>query len=128
MPCKLPNCTENELCHWCKKHEQQPKYLKRTAIKKKPYEIPKQSKKRAKQNREYSKIRKQFLNDNPMCEGKLKGCTGQATTCHHSRGRIGDLLTDTEHFIALCMSCHHHVEIEPGMAKELGLSKSRLNK
>lgn len=130
MPCKLYNCTSENPCHYCKKQEarKHPKYLKRTPIEKKPYEIPKQSKKRAKQNREYLRLRKQFLTDNPMCEAKLTGCTGVATTCHHSKGRIGDLLTDTEHFVALCMPCHHQVETQPEMAKQLGLSKSRLKK
>lgn len=84
------------------------------------------STKRAKQNREYSKVRKDYLIKHPKCE--VKGCRFIATEIHHTKGRIGDLLTDERYFLAVCHS--HHVEIEnhPEIAKEKGYSQSRLKK
>lgn len=91
---------------------------------KKPTRIKPASKKRAKQNREYSKLRKQFLIQHPKCQ--VSGCRQVATEVHHLAGRIGDLLTDPKNFLAVCHE--HHVEIEnhPDLAKEKGYSKSRL--
>ena len=82
--------------------------------------------KRAKQEREYKVVRKEYLEANPECEAKLKDCTGQATEIHHMAGRIGLLLCDTKNFKALCNGCHRWAELHPIEAKELGLSKSRL--
>lgn len=82
--------------------------------------------KRAAQNRKYLKLRKQFLEDNPICQAGLEGCTIQATTIHHSRGRIQDRLTDVKDFLGCCMNCHGIIENEPIMAKQNGFSKSRL--
>lgn len=76
--------------------------------------------------RDYSKVRKDFLLENPYCQARIPGCMIEATEVHHSKGRIGDLLTDTAHFVAICRSCHHYVEGHPTEAKEMGLSKSRL--
>jgi hypothetical protein len=42
------------------------------------------------------------------------------------KGRIGNLLTDTSHFLAVCRQCHSWIEEHPTEAKELGFSKSRL--
>lgn len=85
------------------------------------------SDKRKKEMSKYSKLCAGFKILNPNCQGKLEGCTGQTTEVHHSKGRIGSLLTNVEHFVALCSSCHHQVEMNPEMAKAKGLSKSRLN-
>ncbi len=69
------------------------------------------SKKRSKEESEYSKLRKAFLTENPYCaQIKFHGCSGRATTIHHSRGRVGRLLTDKRWFIPLCMECHSWVE------------------
>ena len=84
------------------------------------------SKKRAKQMRDYSKVRVEYLLENPYCEARIPGCTIEATQIHHKKGRIGDLLTDTSNFLAICHHCHEFVEGHPKRAKELGLSVSRL--
>lgn len=86
------------------------------------------SKKRAKQVREYSKLREKFLTENPICQAGIEGCTHQATEVHHQEGRIGERLTDVSKFLATCHNCHVVITHDPKMALEKGLSKSRLNR
>ena len=45
----------------------------------KPKPIKQRSAKRAKQEREYTKLRNEYLAANPTCQGQLTGCTGVAT-------------------------------------------------
>ena len=91
-----------------------------------PVRIAPVSDKRKKQNAEYQKVRIEFLNNNQVCQAKLPICTHWATEIHHQSGRIGDLLTDTNKFVAICRSCHTYIELHPEQAKEMGLSKNRL--
>ncbi|MDF3076162.1 MAG: hypothetical protein K0S09_51 [Sphingobacteriaceae bacterium] len=86
--------------------------------------IAKRSKKRAKQEREYAKLKAEYLKDR-HCE--YPGCYSNEVTLHHSAGRVGNLLTDVRYFKALCWQHHSEVELNPLRAKELGLSKSRLD-
>lgn len=89
--------------------------------------IAPRSKKRAAQEREYSKLRKDFLLSSPTCQAKLPNrCTHHATDVHHMKGRIGPLLTDTKFFLAVCRSCHDWIETHPEEAKELGFSISKI--
>ena len=90
--------------------------------------IPKVSAKQVDRLKEYKKVRDVYMKEHPICEAQLEGCSRQATDLHHGRGRIGSLLTDVSNFHALCAHCHHAIEISPSMAKELGLSKNRLDK
>lgn len=82
------------------------------------------SDKRAKQEREYRKLRDKFLQDNPVC--MFPECQSEHVTLHHARGRIGNLLTDVSNFRSLCPEHHQFVELNPDVAKEWGLSLSRL--
>ena len=93
---------------------------KRTPIKKK-------SEKRKNDEKLYKELRINFLNENSYCKAKLPGCTGMATECHHSKGRIGKNYLDVDTFVALCHSCHVWVTENSKEAIELGLSQSRLN-
>lgn len=103
------------------------KYCKSCAYKiAPPVKIKKVSEKKKKQDDEYSKLRKIYLDAHPFCEAKLPGCTGDATDIHHLAGRIGEKYLDVTNFIALCRSCHSYIEIHPKEAKELGFSKNRL--
>jgi len=88
--------------------------------------IRKISKKRSAQVRTYSKIRKEFLEENPYCQARIPECTIQATQVHHKAGREGDRLNDTSRFLAVCDSCHKWIELNPLKAKEQGYSLSRL--
>jgi len=68
--------------------------------------IRKLSKKRAKQNREYEKVRDEYLYHHNICER----CGGIATEIHHRKSRTGSYLTNTEFFMAVCRPCHLYVE------------------
>lgn len=81
---------------------------------------------RGKENKVYLTLRKVFLDNHPLCEAGLPGCTKQATTIHHSIGRIGNRLIDIKTFVPLCGGCHTWVENNADQAKELGLSLNRL--
>lgn len=81
---------------------------------------------RGKENKVYLTLRKVFLENHPNCEANLPGCTKQATTIHHSQGRIGKRLIDVKTFVPLCGSCHRWCENNVEAAKELGLSLNRL--
>ncbi len=87
--------------------------------------ISPRSKKRAKQEREYSKLRKVFLFTHPTCE--ILDCGCEATEIHHRKGRVGDLLTDERWFLAVCRAHHIYIELHPALAKEHGYSLSRLS-
>lgn len=125
-------------CKHCKavnKHHSFQCHLVRKPIKSKPVTakpaprkpIKQVSDKRKKEMSKYSKLCAAFKILNPVCQGQLDGCTYHTTEIHHACGRIGSLLTNVEHFVGLCSSCHRQVELNPEMAKERGLSKSRLN-
>jgi len=79
--------------------------------------------KRARQEREYAKLRVEYLEAYTSCHAMLKGCTGRATEIHHKAGRIGELLTNTEHFCPICRNCHDYVTNRMGKeeARERGL-------
>jgi 5-methylcytosine-specific restriction endonuclease McrA len=75
------------------------------------------SAKRARENAEYTKLRREFLAANPAC----LVCKGQATEIHHACGRQGKRLLDVEFFRPLCSGCHRRVHDNPAWAKERGL-------
>ena len=80
--------------------------------------------KRAKQEREYAKIRKAYLFCHPTCE--VNGCTADAVEIHHKRGKIGNLLTDERFFLPVCRHHHNYIHDNPSIAMRLGYSLSRL--
>lgn len=94
--------------------------------KKKQKPIPKVSQKQVERLAQYRKVRDHFMKEHPNCQARLQGCTIKSTDCHHSRGKVGDLLTDNRYFKALCRSCHSYIETHPFNAKEMGFSLSRL--
>lgn len=67
------------------------------------------------------------MEQNTICQARLKNCTLKATEVHHMQGRLGDLLTDESNFLAVCRNCHQEIELNPAMAKEKQFSNSRLN-
>lgn len=87
--------------------------------------IPKVSPKMAAALKEYSKLRKEFLNIYPVC----KVCRGKATQIHHRAGRnTMQLLLDTNLWLPVCFTCHSQIENRPLWAKEFGYSLDRLGK
>lgn len=92
--------------------------------KKKPTSINKVSNKRKSSMALYKKVRAEYLTAFPMCE--VRGCRRFSSEIHHKKGKIGDLLCDTEHFLATCRMCHQKIELNPVWAKENGYSENRL--
>lgn len=98
---------------------------KKKSSKKKALRIKPISDKQAERLKEYKVARGLYLADHPTCEAKFEGCLRDANQVHHKRGRLGSLLTDANHFLAVCHSCHVKIESEPLLAKELGYSENR---
>lgn len=91
-----------------------------------PATINKKSDKLKAGEKEYKKVRKAYLTVHISCE--VKGCNHVATEIHHQKGRIGDLLIDTNFFLAVCSEHHKKIELLPAWAKEKGYSISRHKK
>lgn len=113
-------------CNICwNKHPDSIKATKPT-VKQKP--IRPRSLKRSKEEAEYSKKRKVYLDNHPMCKAHIPNvCTGQATEVHHKRGRIGADLTDETLFLGVCHACHEYIENNRAFAIEQGFSIKRIN-
>lgn len=93
--------------------------LKRTPL------SPRSSKK-AKEDAVYTKLRKDYLTINPVCEARLPQCTGVATDIHHKKGR-GKYYLITTTWMSACRKCHEWIETNPVEAVELGFTITRLN-
>lgn len=93
-----------------------------------PKPIKPRGDRRAKQERQYlNKTRPELLAKYPICQAQVK-CRGlPATECHHTEGRIEDLLNDKSKIITCCNACHHFAEMNPEAAKELKISGMRTN-
>jgi hypothetical protein len=83
----------------------------------KPKPIPKESARRKKENKEY---RKEKIPEGQVCE--FPGCTAKATDKHHTKGRIGKLLTDKNHRKYLCRPHHQKITDDSKLGIELGLN------
>lgn len=94
-------------------------------VKVKATPIKKVSVSKAKIDKVYLTLRTVFLENKPICEANLSGCTKRSTEIHHAAGRNKNTL-DIKTWRALCNTCHRYVEIHPNEAKELGLSLNRL--
>lgn len=112
--CNVPGCYS--FGRYCKLHS--------TETFKASTPIKKEADSRKEANKEYKKIAKQFITTHPKCQ--VKGCSRPAETIHHRKGRIGELLLDKKHFLAVCLTCHQKIENHSEWAKEQGYSVSRL--
>jgi hypothetical protein len=88
--------------------------------------LKRRSKKRSKQEAEYSKLRLLYLTKNYFCEARLPACSLTATDIHHKKGRVNEDLTDNTEWMAVCRSCHNWIETHPIEATELNFRKSKL--
>ena len=71
---------------------------------------------------EYRPKRKAFLEIRPMCELKLKGCTGKSECIHHMKSKHGKKMYLDENFwMPSCILCNGTVETLGELAYELGL-------
>jgi hypothetical protein len=83
------------------------------------------SPKRAKALRVYAKLRAAYLEGHPLCELCQEQPSGEL---HHKRGRVGNDLTDADHFAALCSPCHRFATESPAEAIRLGISEPRIGR
>ena len=74
------------------------------------------SKKRQKENKEYSVLRKGFLKKLPICEVCM---TAAATDVHHMDKR-GKNLNEVGTWLAVCRPCHDKIHSNPSWAREKG--------
>lgn len=86
--------------------------------------IKKQSDKRKKEGKEYSKLRAEFFTSNPLCQADLMGCTRQATEIHH-KARRGVFYLDHTTFMACCSTCHEWIERNGEESKRMGFILDR---
>lgn len=100
----------------------QPKPEKSGPKPKKP--IAKKSAKRSKEEREYDKKCKEFIENKMICE--VKGCRCRSTEVHHKAGRIGADYLDELKWLAVCRAHHSYIEEHPEWAKENNYSLHRL--
>lgn len=113
------------------------------------------SKKRARDDRAYTRARRVFLEQRPWCEARTvldaaaaghpldgwlpsltvvqhdrvvrasSACAGRASEVHHVAGRDGHRLLDESSWLAICGPCHRFVTTEPELARLLGLARRR---
>lgn len=88
--------------------------------------LRRQSTKRAAQQRLYTRLRLDYLEQHPDCQiGPLRGLPAhQATDIHHQRGRIQGLLCDTRHWLSCCRECHEFCHSSPREARRIGALSS----
>lgn len=96
--------------------------------------MKKLSKRRSSQNKEYLKLRKEFLErpENKWCPVCLRGLNGvqsvtRATEIHHINGREGIALCDEKNWVALSTIGHRWVHANPKQAMKHGLMKKSVS-
>lgn len=110
-PCKHPCCSD---AGPCRKAKPKPR--------RKP--IKRLSKKRAKQEKIYSTLRKQYLEEGDLCELRTPDCTNMATCIHHVNGRTVHFL-NKKTWMKSCVPCNSWVERNHLEAQGKGLKKSK---
>ena len=76
-------------------------------------------------DRAYTKFRRDFLEDKPLCEAHLNGCNLQSTDVHHKKGR-GKYHLVVKTWLSVCRPCHMWIEERPIEAIKLGYTIKRL--
>jgi hypothetical protein len=83
------------------------------------------SRKMQRTDAKYSKLRREFLTNYPMCQAALPRCTHKSSEIHHKKGR-GIYHNDVTTWLSVCRTCHNWIELNPTEAKELGFSIKRI--
>jgi hypothetical protein len=108
--CKHPTC--EGLC-------------RRPVKEKKYYEIPRISKKRLAENKTYTPAVKAYVKANPYCAIKSEVCTKITDAPHHTKGRIGSLLSDERYWLPACNECNLYIEDNDAWARANGFKVSK---
>lgn len=105
---------DTRLCATCARDKRK---AENTKVKeKKP--INKVSPKRAVENQQYAKLRRDYLEAYPVCE--VVECHRKSNQIHHMAGRSNELLTNVDLFLATCDVCHQRIHAEPIWAEKNG--------
>lgn len=131
MNCKT--CDKKCEGEYCFAHKPK-KPMKRTRIKQGGVKIAYLSAKRIVQEREYSKVRREFLSQDENKYCFISGCGKKATTIEHRSGRDGfydewarenniNKLNDVRFFAPCCWDHNSELENNPELSKEYQLSK-----
>lgn len=94
-------------------------------VKKTMKAIPKQSEKRKADQKEYVKIVKAMMLENPNCEIKEDGCQTKASGLHHMKKRSPATFLDKKFLKRACDSCNSWAELHPLEAIKRGHSISK---
>lgn len=70
----------------------------------------------------YKQAREDYLNENPFCE---RCHVKHSDQIHHQKGRISSLLYNKRYFLAVCDTCHKHIELNPLESLKMGWSVKR---
>lgn len=89
-----------------------------------PTPIAKVSDNMKEQMKLYKKLRKPFLTKHFKCE--VKGCKHASQEIHHKKGRVGDLLLDQTHWMAVCHEHHQRITEDSEWAYSNSYSEKRL--
>lgn len=73
----------------------------------------------AKRLSDFHVVAKRFLKDHPVC--RKERCMWRAVQVHHSRGRLGSLLTDARFFVEICKLHHRWIHDNMDAARKEGL-------
>ena len=91
-------------------------YLKRSTKPLKRVALSPLSKKQSKRLREYSKLRKAYLEKHPVCEG----CGEMEATDIHHKNHRGENTNNVDDWMATCRRCHDSIHKHPEFAREKG--------
>jgi hypothetical protein len=121
--CTFPNCPDKEDRQgFCIGHARHFAGAKPSKEQKK---IAARSDKRVKDQKEYVKIVKSMLSENPNCEIKMEGCQTKATGLHHKQKRGPKNFLDRANLMRACNNCQLFVELNSKTSLSKGLTISR---
>lgn len=107
--------------------------MKRTTILKRRVVLRPMSKRRQREAKEYSNLRKEFLAQRPICEAHslVTGETkvfAESTDVHHIKGRYKGNYLNRDSWLAVCRQCHCWITENAKKAERLGLLDSDRNR
>lgn len=91
------------------------------------------SKRRQREAKEYSNLRKEFLEQRPICEAhhivtSETKVFAASTDIHHMKGRYGGNYLNRDSWLAVCRQCHIWITENASKAEKLGLLDPNRNK
>ena len=118
-----PLCAKR--CEWCYKAYRAKVNAQKPKKQAKNQPIAKKSVNQIDREIEYAKKRKVWLPLHPKCEANLNRCQGPANQVHHMQGRSGELLMNSDKWLAVCHNCHTWITEHSAESIEMGLSLRR---